>query len=195
VGLSKPTLLSALRTLASKGVIVRERRRNDKRGNLPTRYCLKLAETKPEPALATQVAPDLTPPVDPPGKKPLPRVGKAALPTTTNRLTSIENNVVRNSVQKQIKPREQVDYLVDEIERHTGDTHSRGNFAGIASVLADHKIFQLLAEMRQDPGIRNRGAWFTAIAKQKARSRGEDSDQPPTKKAQETSIHATPRPG
>ena len=43
-GLSKPTLLSALRTLASIGVIVPERRRSSENGDQPTGYSLRFAE-------------------------------------------------------------------------------------------------------------------------------------------------------
>lgn len=159
VGLSKPALLGALRSLVEKGVIVRERRTDAKRGNLPTCYRLNFSEegVSVAPHQSSQSA-------DPLGQKALPRVGKIALPTTRNRKTSTKNNVVKAQQEKQ-KPREQIDYLIGEMERSTGDTHSRGNFARIADTLPEHKLFQLLAEMRQSRGIQNRGAWLTAAAK------------------------------
>lgn len=45
VGLSKPTLLQALRSLQAKNLIVAERQRSTTKGDEPTRYRLKFADT------------------------------------------------------------------------------------------------------------------------------------------------------
>jgi hypothetical protein len=162
VGLSKPTLLNALHSLVAQGIIQRQRRASKTKGNLPTCYSLRFADA---PARVS-----VSPIPTPLGQTSLPGGGQKALPTTRNRKTSIQNNVEKKpdgtANSPPAKPREQVDYLVDEIERHTGDTHSRGGFAQLARLLPDQRVFELLAEMRQDPGIRNKGAWFNARARQ-----------------------------
>ncbi len=68
VGLSKPTLLSALRSLQAKGVLLAARHRSAARGDEPTGYALRFAErdapaapaahrAAPEPASATRPTP------------------------------------------------------------------------------------------------------------------------------------------
>ena len=47
VGLSKPTLLAALRTLVTRNIIETERRRSQEKGDEPTVYRLRFAETDP----------------------------------------------------------------------------------------------------------------------------------------------------
>lgn len=74
-------------------------------------------------------------------------------------------NVDGEKQKKWTKPKAHVDYLVSEIEKQTGDTHSKGNFARIADALPEHRLFELLSEMKQDGKVRNKGAWFTAIAR------------------------------
>ncbi len=161
VGLSKPTLLNALQTLLQKGIILREQRSSQARGHLPSAYGLKLTEQMPDTAKAASVA------QHPLGQKSLPRVGKEPLPTTRNSNTRKSNNVVKKRKENRgtVKPREQVDYLIEAMEQQTDDHHSRGNFAQLAASLPDALVFQLLAEMRQAPRVRNRGAWLTARAK------------------------------
>lgn len=73
-------------------------------------------------------------------------------------------NVDGDQRKKWTKPKEHVDYLVGEIEKQTGDTHSKGSFARIADALPEHRLFELLSEMKQDGKVRNKGAWFTAMA-------------------------------
>jgi hypothetical protein len=67
------------------------------------------------------------------------------------------------------KPKAWVEYIVGEIEQVTGDTHSRRMFEIIAGSLPDDVIFQILSEIRQGEGIRNRGAVFVAAAKRRTR--------------------------
>ena len=64
-----------------------------------------------------------------------------------------------------------VAYVVREIEKITGDRHSRRMFEIIAASLPDQVIFQILAEIKQGEGLRNRGAVFVAAAKKWARRR------------------------
>lgn len=54
-----------------------------------------------------------------------------------------------------------VAYLVDEILKVCGDKKSTAFYRQVAREVDDHHIFRLLAEIRQDPTIKNRGAVFT----------------------------------
>src|SRR6266496_5402618 len=47
VGLSKKTLLLALRTLEERGIILTERRQSAEKGNEPTAYCLNIIGVDP----------------------------------------------------------------------------------------------------------------------------------------------------
>ncbi len=60
------------------------------------------------------------------------------------------------------KEPEHVDYLVGEILKVCGDEKSARFYKQVAKRLSDHLIFRMLAEVRQDPTIRNRGAVFTS---------------------------------
>jgi hypothetical protein len=73
-----------------------------------------------------------------------------------------ENTKSVNALQKHHKEPEHVRYLVDEILKVCGDEHSRAFYSQLARRLPDHMIFRSLAEIRQDPAIRNRGAVLTA---------------------------------
>jgi Bacteriophage replication protein O len=86
VGLSKPTLLEALRSLRAKGVLRAERRRSAAKGNEPTVYALRFA-ARDDPGAVTRQAdrraePEASlhraPPLD---KKVDQGVGQAALPS------------------------------------------------------------------------------------------------------------------
>ena len=72
---------------------------------------------------------------------------------------------VRKTFPSLRKPPSKVEYLVGEIEKITKDTHSRRMFKIIADALPDAIIFQILSEIKQGEGIRNRGAVFVAAAK------------------------------
>ena len=59
----------------------------------------------------------------------------------------------------------QVAYVVGEILATCQDSRSRAFYTRVAEALPDEAIFRFLAEVRQDPSIRNRGAVFTAKVK------------------------------
>lgn len=73
-----------------------------------------------------------------------------------------ENKESVNALQKHDKEPDHVRYLVDEMLKVCGDEHSRAFYSQLARRLPDHVIFRSLAEIRQDPAIRNRGAVLTA---------------------------------
>lgn len=67
-----------------------------------------------------------------------------------------------NALGKQLKDPDHVQYLVDEILKVCRDEKSRAFYTRLAGRLPDHLIFRSLAEIRQDPAIRNRGAVLVA---------------------------------
>jgi len=100
----------------------------------------------------------------------------------TNRKSDKQQSAGRdNNVRKVFpslgKPRGKVDYLVWEIEKITRDTHSKRMFAIIADALPDGIIFQILSEIKEGEGIRNRGAVFVAAAKKWIGERKSTPDQ------------------
>lgn len=168
---SKTTLLKVLNDLERKTLIVRQQRSNRERGSLPTAYRLKMVTGRLDSSEEGRGGPVFDPgggSINNPGG------GTAFTPPTRNRFTtnSFTNNVVKNrqkTIQEEPKAEAKdpahVDYLVDEITKATGDTHSRGGFAKLAQITPDHKIFTALSEMKQAQGIRNRGAWFMSRVK------------------------------
>ena len=97
-----------------------------------------------------------------------PRVGNEVPPQyTVLQQTVKQNNVGDKNAEKRGKPGGQVDYLVTEIEKATEDHHSRAMFRMIAVSLPDEAVFQILAEIKQGEGIRNKGAIFVSAAKKR----------------------------
>ena len=95
-----------------------------------------------------------------------PGVGNEVPPQQTALQQTVkQNNVVKKTGQNNGKPAGQLDYLVTEIEKLTEDNHSRAMFRTLAATLPDAVIFQILAEIKQGQGIRNRGAVFVAAAR------------------------------
>jgi hypothetical protein len=61
--------------------------------------------------------------------------------------------------------RDRVDYLIDHIEKITGDTHSRGAFAEIVLAVDEGQIMEILSILKDRDNIYNKGAWFLAVAR------------------------------
>jgi hypothetical protein len=159
-GLAKSTVVAALRGLQEQNIIVAVRNRSRQNGDEPTTYALNI--------------------LHPPRVRKSNRGGskiehgpvrKANTQQTALQQTGIQRNVVEKTFPSLGKERGKIGYLVGEIEKATGDTHSRRMFEIIANGLPDTVIFQLLSEIRQGEGIRNRGAVFVAAAKRWAKRR------------------------
>jgi hypothetical protein len=58
-----------------------------------------------------------------------------------------------------------IQYLVEQILDVCRDKRSARFYARVAIALPDDIIYQMLAEIKQDEGIKNRGAVFTCKAK------------------------------
>ena len=113
-----------------------------------------------------------------------PGVGNDVPPQqTVLQQTVKQNNVGANDFGNNRKPEGQVEYLVGEIEKVTADTHSRKTFRAIAADLPDETIFQILAEIKQGQGIRNRGAVFVAAARKRLHRHKEVTLYPAPSKA------------
>ena len=65
-----------------------------------------------------------------------------------------------------------IQYLVEQILEVCRDMQSARFYATVARALPDDVIFQFLSELKQDEGIRNRGAVFTCKAKEYAKKHG-----------------------
>ena len=65
-----------------------------------------------------------------------------------------------------------IQYLVEKILEVCRDMQSARFYARVARALPDDAIFQFLSELKQDEGIRNRGAVFTCKAKEYAKKHG-----------------------
>jgi hypothetical protein len=87
--------------------------------------------------------------------------------------TALQQTVRQNNVdgRNAEKSNGRIDYLVAEIEKATGDDHSQAMFRQIAAALPDARIFQLLSEIKQGEGLRNKGAVFVAAAKKRLERR------------------------
>lgn len=92
------------------------------------------------------------------GRQEDPRLPDRQRIASTNRE---ENRESVNALEKRKDP-EHIRYLVSEILDVCGDEKSRGFYTRLASRLPDDLIFHSLAEIRQDPAIRNKGAVLVA---------------------------------
>jgi len=117
VGLSKPTLLAALRSLVTRNIIITERRRSEARGDEPTVYALKFAsvdvpENTPLPPVVKKLDQGVV-------KKSIPPVVKKSAPQETvrqeteinlsnirmrTRANVLVDNSVHNSASQPINP-------------------------------------------------------------------------------------------
>jgi hypothetical protein len=101
-----------------------------------------------------------------------PPLGNVVPPqTTVLQQTVRQDNVDRKNGETKSKPAGQIDYLVAEIEKVTGDTHSHTMFRFLAAALPDELVFQLLSEIKQGQDIRNKGAVFVTAAKKRLEGR------------------------
>ncbi len=107
------------------------------------------------------------------------QVATIKLPTEVKKQRCIKS---RESEKSHYLHRDHVDYLVDEIEKVTGDTHSRGGFAQIALTVAEGTIMELLHKLKDRGNIQNKGAWFIASASRYAKRKVIKADALPAEK-------------
>lgn len=156
-GVSKNSLHRALTALVSRGMISKTSRKAANGKDLSCRYGLVFAEVEAPIENATSQKP-VTLEAHTGG-------GYPKSPTNKKNL-GLKKQRCKPATKSHTKARERVDYLIEQIEAVTGDSHSRGGFAKVAIRLPDDLILQILSELKQSQGIRNKGAVFMSIARQ-----------------------------
>jgi hypothetical protein len=179
-GLSKPTLLKAIKELADKGIILPTRKYDEKGGNMPTEYRLHIVAEPPQERGDDTLGKETLP--SPLGKKILqgevkkndhPLV-KKSYPQGTG-LQGTENNTVNvNGFSEKEKPKtadeqaqapdktdlrklpslnvpkEQTQFMAQTILEALGDKHSQNFYYLVASKIPARRIRKALAEIKQD---------------------------------------------
>ena len=165
-GMSRRGVMKGVAGLQGKGVITVERKMSEDGVNQVNVYHLRFREGSEK-----RVGNDVLY-----GREPgSPEVGNGVPPQQTALQTIVEQtNVDIKKLKNNRKPPGQIDYLTAEIEKVTEDTHSRRMFQTLAGILPDELIFQILAEIKQGDGIRNKGAVFVAAAKKRLEARKTD---------------------
>lgn len=164
-GLSKPTLLRALRTLAKSEVIIAERRGSKQKGHEPTNYRLNLL---------TPLGKKMTLGESQSFTKPL--VNKRPIQDTV--LQETVNNYVNVAPNKNgtANPREA--QLVDEMVSQLGDTRSQASFTIIARAFDEQVIWSMLGNTKEahqmDLIKTTKAKYFMGMAKKKAKEHGID---------------------
>jgi hypothetical protein len=176
-GLSKPSLLSALKSLAERNIIIPTRKYDAKGGNMPTEYRLNI--------LSTQQPPRERGDEIPPSKEILPRgLGKENIQGGVKKidqalvkklasqgtvLQGTENTVNVNGFSEKTTeqpaiqdktdlrklpdlnvPKEQTQFMVKTILNALGDEHSQNFYYLVSSKIPERYIHKTLSEIKQD---------------------------------------------
>ena len=158
-GMSRRGVMKGIAGLQAKGIVTVEKNTAEDGVNRVNVYRLRFREEAKQ-GVGNEV---------PYGREPgAPGVGNGVPPQQTALQTTVEQTNVDIKIFKSNgKPPGQLDYLVAEIEKVTDDTHSSRMFRTLARTLPDEAIFQILSEIKQGEGIRNKGAVFVAAAKKR----------------------------
>jgi hypothetical protein len=169
-GLSKPTLLKAIKELTDKKIILPTRQYDEKGSNMPTEYRLHIMAEPPRQRGDETLGKETLP--SPPSKHFLPReeenftkgLVKKSYPQDTG-LQNTENNVNVNADKEKgdiaaedktdlrklpdiDQPKEKTKYLSDEIEAELGDKHSQAFYYLVAAKVPEGVIRHALAEIK-----------------------------------------------
>ena len=185
-GLTKPTLLRALRSLKERNVLLAERRQSVSRGDEATEYRLNIiGEPRGKKMSHGGEAQNFTTPVV---KKLDHPVVKKSYPQETGIQETVLNNVnvydksktgtnepVENRTDLRklpdlALPREQIKYIADDIFAALGDTHSRGFYYLVAAKVPERVIRRTLSEIKQG-NARSPAKVFTSRMKDYAAER------------------------
>lgn len=170
------TVRRALAALVDKGLICKQLRATSQRGSVANCYGLKFVESGPPPD-HVQRSPRVK------------RRGGGSWHQPIKRKLKKTKQRCQKTRQRAMQP-DHVDYLVDCIEQTTGDRRSRGAFAQIALTVDEERIMELLRILKDRRNIRNKGAWFFAVARtyQRCGIVSADAHEPPL---QSTATDAT----
>jgi len=156
-GLGKSSVARAIKGLEGKNIIIARRRKNQKRGFLPTTYSLNIIKL-PLSQNETRV------------KKLVPLAAQGLLPKRDIQKTvlqDIENNV--NVTQYPKKPKYEIDDLITQMEDTLQDHHSRIFYKKVAEQYPSEVIYQALSitkDMDLQGGIKkSKAAFFTGLIK------------------------------
>lgn len=195
VGLSKPTLLQALRDLTTMGIIIPTRRQSSENGDEPTNYRLNVLGDEPSHKNQAAIA------RHPGGKNSLPGGSSFFTTGVVNELdrgvvkesypqeTVLQDTVNNVNVERAFKNSENEHKTNDEREAASRavtvdilsilkDDKSRGFYLKVARRLPSQVIYRLLAEIRADiinnphTQVQNPAAIFTKRIKEVAAERG-----------------------
>lgn len=162
-GLSHNPIRKARKELIQLGLIIEQSVTDKHRGRQANRYTIRFVAEMVEAEVAHKKMKHL--------KRDTPT--RYQSPVVTNKLPSevIKQRCIKakkqkkSATQKHYKHREHVDYLVDEIEKVTGDTHSRGGFAQRALTVPEGILMDLLHQLKDRSNIKNKGAWFMSASR------------------------------
>jgi hypothetical protein len=175
-GLSHNPIRQARKELIKLGLIVEQEVKDERGASIANAYTIRFVVEMVEAEIAHRKM------------KPLKRYThrgyqlevatiKSPLGITKQRCVSAKSQKKSNS-KTHYMHREHVDYLVEEIEKVTGDTHSRGGFAQLALSVPEGTILELLHQLRDRRNIQNKGAWLFATARRYAKRQLIRADEP-----------------
>lgn len=174
---SVKSVRKATQSLAQKRLVKRSRRRSHQVGDQPNEFAITLTllstkkseGEKPEVAEKKRMGEGIQiTPQNASTKRNKQRCLKKRMKKSV--LSSIRSRQTKKSPLRKRHPKrfmdsDHVDYLIDQMEQVTGDSHSRGAFAQIAMSVAEGKILELLAVVKDRGNIRNKGAWFLTTSR------------------------------
>ena len=187
-GLSKPTLLKALRDLTQRNIIIPERRSSREKGNQPTNYRLNILQegrrttpTGSPPSSSGRTSKTSRPPLvknlDQGEVKKLHQGLVKSFDHTRNSRQETESVNV-NAVSRPQEDDLRTEGLVLEMLDTLGDQHSKGFYRRVARIVPEGLIFETLSETKYQANMgrvqKSRGAVFTDLIKRRAQELGID---------------------
>lgn len=185
-GLSHNPIRKARRELIQLGVIVEQSVSDDRGASQANCYTIRFVVEMVESEIAHKKMKHL--------KRNTRRgyqlqVATNKLPTevTKQRCKSIKDKK-KSTAKKHYIHREHVDYLIDEIEKVTGDKHSRGGFAQIALRVPEGIVMDLLHQLKDRANIKNKGAWFIKASSHYIKNRVIKADLPQPEPSKQSTL-------
>ena len=160
-GLGKSSVVRAIKGLEGKNIIIAHRRKNQKRGFLPTTYSLNILKL-PLSQNETRV------------KNLVPLEGQGLVPKRDTQETVLQETVNNVNVpQYPKKPKYETEDLINQMEETLQDNHSRIFYKKIAEQYPSEVIYQALSitkDMDHQKQIKkSKGAFFTGLIKKMAK--------------------------
>lgn len=163
-GLGKSSVVRAIKGLEGKNIIIARRRKNQKRGFLPTTYSLNIIKL---PLSQNETRVEKLVPLAAQGLVPKRDIQKTVL-------QDIDNNV--NVAQYPKKPKYEIDDLVTQMEDTLQDHHSRIFYKKVAEQYPSEVIYQALSitkDMDHQKQIKkSKAAFFTGLIQKMAKEDG-----------------------